>query len=86
MKHTFTLEVELPTRTVELDVTVDCIWENDGIGNYECWGSKYYDKGRDYLAIEDWKWDQRGFTAEEIGIVEGLIEVNLCDWETELSK
>lgn len=26
------------------------VWDNDGIGHYEYWGSNYYDKGTDYVS------------------------------------
>ncbi len=32
---------------VEVD---DIVWDNDGIGSYEYWGFKGYDKGRDYIS------------------------------------
>lgn len=29
-------------------------WENDGIGSYEYWGAKGFDKGNDYAVVEDY--------------------------------
>ena len=40
-----------------IQVCFDCkmTWENDGIGSYEFWGFKGYDKGTDYAVCEDIK-------------------------------
>ena len=38
---------------IEIDVKIKFIWENDGIGPYEYWGFKCFDKGNDYVLIED---------------------------------
>jgi hypothetical protein len=32
---------------------IDIYVENDGIGMYECWGHVGFDKGKDYLCIDD---------------------------------
>jgi hypothetical protein len=37
----------------EIEVEVDWTMENDGIGPYEYWGHKCFDKGENYLAIEN---------------------------------
>ena len=36
---------------IKCDFDVDV--ENDGIGEYEYWGAKGYDKGTDYLVLTD---------------------------------
>jgi hypothetical protein len=36
----------------EIEVEVDWAVENDGIGPYEYWGYKCFDKGENYLVIE----------------------------------
>jgi hypothetical protein len=39
----------------EIEVLVEYVIENDGIGAYEYWGQKSYDAGEDYVCIEDVK-------------------------------
>ena len=40
--------------------------ENNGIGHYEYFGAKGYDKGTSYLCLEtDPNWDEKLFTAEQ---------------------
>jgi hypothetical protein len=86
MENTFYIEVELETRPepVEIEVTTEGIWENDGIGAYEYWGQKCYDRGTDYFTIETWDWDKTGFTPEEIATVESAIEAKAKDWSEEV--
>lgn len=86
MSKTFNLEIELATRTepVEVEVEVDGSWQNDGIGPYEFWGQKCYDRGRNYFEIETWDWDKTGFTPEEIAEIETAIEAKIEDWSNEV--
>ena len=86
MKHEFTLEVELPNRKdlVQIPVTVESEWDNDGIGAYEYWGSKGFDKGNDYVEIYDVDWDKTGYTPEEVEIVEAAIDDNMEAWATQI--
>jgi hypothetical protein len=39
--------------------------ENDGIGAYEYWGQKCYDRGTDYLHLEELNWDKNLYTEEQ---------------------
>lgn len=88
MTATKTLEVELDTREecveIEVEVTFDVL--NDGIGHYEYWGQVCFDKGNPYLEVSSTEWDKKGFTAEEIAVIEGEIEKNHSVWceETEV--
>lgn len=43
-------DIELMEMEVEFEGEPQ--WENDGIGSYEYWGSREYDKGRDYVSFE----------------------------------
>jgi len=45
MQKDYYLEVELPSRTVEVIVTIEGAWSNDGIGHYEFGSQKCFDKG-----------------------------------------
>jgi len=43
-------EIEYHNITILLDLEINVTsWWNDGIGEYEYWGSKEFDKGRDYI-------------------------------------
>jgi hypothetical protein len=57
---------------------------NDGIGPYEYWGQKCFDKGRDYVEITSTEWNKVGYTAEEIKVIEGEIEKAKGKWEPEI--
>lgn len=50
--------------------------QNDGIGYYEFWGSKEYDKKNDYLEIDDLQWNDKDFTEEENIIIENYVQDN----------
>lgn len=47
-------------------------WENDGIGSYEYWGHQEYDRGHNYVSLEqhgDPTWDEKKYTEEENKII-----------------
>jgi hypothetical protein len=83
---TKTLTVYFEATDKEVDIEVDFEYEvmNDGIGPYEYWGQKCFDKGTDSAVITSWEWDKTGFTPEEINIVEAEIERAKGDWEGEI--
>ena len=54
MHETKTLDkFEFDGRFFGIDVTYEFDIENDGIGGYEFWGMRGYDKGTDYAVITD---------------------------------
>lgn len=83
---TKTLSIYLDSRGEDIDIDVDCEYEveNDGIGPYEFWGQKCFDKGTDRAVIISWEWNKTGFTAEEIALVDAKIEVDKSQWEGEI--
>lgn len=85
MAENFTLEVELPDgdsyKYVEVDVEVDYSVQNNGIGEYEYWGCKGFDRGVDYAEIESVDWDKTGFSEEEIKLIESAIDKEIPNWE-----
>jgi hypothetical protein len=84
---TFFIEVELPkTGFTEISVEVEGSWFNNGIGPYEYWGFKGYDKGTDYFEIENTYWDNKGFSQEEIEIIEEEIKKNIPQWEEDFAS
>lgn len=82
MTNTFTLEIELPRSEdlIEIEVTTEGNWENDGIGAYEYWGCKGVDRGTTFFGIDTWQWDTTGFSPDEIKLVESAIEASLNKW------
>jgi hypothetical protein len=88
VEQTFTLEVFLDSREneVEVKVTVGFEWQNNGIGAYEYWGSKGYDKGIDYLEPVEILWDSAGFTAEEVKEIEKEIYSSLESWSNKAER
>lgn len=70
----------------EITVTLSYIWENDGIGHYEYWGSVGFDHGTDYVTIEDYSYDQTGMTPEEIATIDAAIESLLEDWANSIAE
>lgn len=83
-----TLTIYLPSRGEDIDIDVSCVYEvlNDGIGEYEYWGQKGVDGGRDYPVITDTEWNKTGFTSEDIILVERAIEEALEKWEIEIDN
>lgn len=51
MCYTFTIEIS--NRELEVTVDVDGRTYSDGIGSYEFWGHKSYDKGNQCVEIDD---------------------------------
>jgi len=88
MNDTFTLAVELTSREaeVEIEVEVEGHWENDGIGAYEYWGHKGYDKGTNYVVIDSTDYDKTGFTPEDIKEIESAIENELDNWSDKMEE
>jgi hypothetical protein len=50
--------------------------ENDGIGSYEFWGQKCYDKGNDYLNLEELDWNKNLYTAEQNLTIDNWVNEN----------
>lgn len=61
-------EAECVTVTFEAEPR----WENDGIGAYEYWGAKCFDKGHDYVSLEhngNPTWKEADYTEEENKVI-----------------
>ena len=88
LEKTFTLEVLLESRNdyVEVEITVGFEWQNDGIGPYEYWGSKGYDKGIDYLEVTQTIWDSAGFTPDEVKEIEKEMFASYDRWSKEAEE
>ena len=81
-------EVEIASRpdVTSIEVTLSYVWENDGIGPYEYWGSVGFDRGHDYVTIEDYSYDKTGMTAEEIKTIDSMIENMMEDWSNSIAE
>lgn len=58
---------------IEVEFEGEPQWENDGIGSYEYWGSREYDKGRDYVSFEQNgypTWDRSKYNDDENEAIE----------------
>jgi hypothetical protein len=85
MNETFTLRVELFNgKSVEVDVTCDFIIENNGIGSYEHFGFRGFDRGVDCAVIEGTSWNKTEFTADENDLIDAAVDKNLPIWEDEI--
>lgn len=61
----------------DIEVTYDYHIENDGIGSYEYWGFKGYDKGTDYLVVENVKLIKNDtYSEEDVKYIEKHIKEN----------
>jgi hypothetical protein len=67
METLMKVSVEVPSvGTVEFSADLhDFETDNDGIGNYEYWGAKCYDRGEDYLVLEEALWNKGLFSEEQ---------------------
>lgn len=45
------MEMSIPMTDIDFEVDVTYSMENDGIGAYEYWGAKCYDRGTDYVDV-----------------------------------
>ena len=58
----------------EITVTVDVSAYFDGIGPYEYWGSKGYDKGQLCIDINDISYNKEGLPQDEINEIEKYLK------------
>jgi hypothetical protein len=72
-------EIEIGDEYIEVEFDCELHSENDGIGSYEFWGSKYYDAGNDYLVLDEMKWDKASFNEEQNKVIEKYLDDN---WES----
>ena len=58
---------------IKVNLEIDYYVENDGIGEYEFWGSVERDKGYNYPKIEDIIWDRSKYNDEENQAIENEV-------------
>lgn len=69
----FILLYEIAEEEKEIEVFVSYSSGYDGIGPYEYWGSKGYDKGNLCIDIDKITYDKTGLTEQEICAIEAAI-------------
>jgi hypothetical protein len=69
----------------EVEVKAYYVILNDGIGPYEFWGQKCYDRGNEFVEIESQEWDKTLYTQKENEEIESKItEEQLEKWTEEI--
>ncbi len=77
MKLTITKEITLNTTERDISLTLSASLGYNGIGSYEFWGQKCYDRGE--LEIDEVTFDESLFSADEIDEINNRIENNEFD-------
>lgn len=69
----------------EVEVKAYYTIARNGIGDYEFWGQKCYDRGAKFVQIESQEWDKSLYTQEENKEIESKItEEQLEKWTEEI--
>ena len=68
------LKTKQEVNDFEVKLSIDIIVEESGIGGYEFWGFKGYDKGEKYLAIDGISWDKSLYSKEENDMIEKFVD------------
>lgn len=69
-------EIEIDGDFIEVEFEGSPTVENDGIGPYEYWGYKCFDKGEDYQVLEELDYDKSLYSKEQNDIIERYIDDN----------
>jgi len=77
--HTFTRDIEFHEDILHVEFTAEMISQNDGIGSYEFWGSREFDKGEDYWSIDKLSWDYDSYTKEQNAAISAYIDENWAE-------
>lgn len=65
--------LDINSKEKEIEFFCDYEIQNDGIGSYEFWGSKEFDKGIDYIVLEKVTWDKNLYPESENDIIEDWV-------------
>jgi len=76
-------EIEINDELIEVEFEGEIAIENDGIGHYEYWGQKCYDKGHDYPVLYSCTWERSLFTDEQNDEIEKYLDKNIKQIEDE---
>jgi hypothetical protein len=74
MEYNLTYYLGIEEEEKEITISVDYSVYYDGIGPYEYWGSKGYDKGNLCADINEITYDKEGLSEEEIAVIEAAID------------
>lgn len=82
------VSIEVPFKEDYITVDVEAYYtmENDGIGSYECWGFKGFDRGEDYVYVQNAKWDESLYTAEQNDAIRKYVDDSYSELETHIEK
>ena len=69
----FILLYEIEEEEKEIEVFVSYSSGYDGIGHYEYWGSKEYDKGNLCISLDEITYNREGLSHEEVTAIEAAI-------------
>ena len=83
MRESLTIEVEHEERILDVLVTCEFSIENSGIGAYEFWGHKQFDRGSDFVSIDSVEWDKSIFSVEENAAIEAHLAQKDCESKLE---
>lgn len=72
-----TKEIEINDELIEVEFEGELATDNDGIGEYEYWGRKEYDKGHDYPVLYSCIWERSLFTDEQNDEIEKYLDRNI---------
>jgi hypothetical protein len=61
---------------IDVDFDANFYAESTGIGSYEYWGFKGYDKGENYFSCDDVRWDKSLYTEEQNAIIQKHLDEN----------
>jgi hypothetical protein len=78
METTYTIYVQLAKEETELELDICYEITSDGIGSYEFWGFRGFDKGQTECIIESIIYEGN-FSAEDRKLIEVEIDKNLSD-------
>lgn len=70
------LTLELVDEEKEIEFSCEYKIRNDGIGSYEYFGSKEFDKGNDSAELNDINWNKLAYNKEENAIISNWVVAN----------
>lgn len=83
------IAIEKDNDVIDIEICYIMATENDSIGQYEFWGSTFYDKRDDYYVLEGFDWNKNKYDAQTNALIEKYISENyeelskeaLAEWE-----
>lgn len=77
MLVTIYCEIETEDKLLEVELECDMLLQNNGIGAYEYWGYRGYDRGQDYWECDGpIEWNKKAYTEQENKAIEEYIQEN----------